>query len=198
MDDKIMSKLKRKGFLVRLARRMATSMNIYIKGPLHPRPSILKMKSLNKKDIVVIEIGTFKGINAKEILKNLNIKEFYLIDPYTTYDEWAKDTRDTAALTIDVAEQEARDRLKAFKDKTVWIKKFSENATNDVPMADFIYIDGNHGYKYVKQDIEMYYPKLKEGGIIAGHDNDWPGVLKAVAEFAVNNNLNFYIHHRMP
>ena len=45
---------------------------------------------------------------------------------------------------------------------------------------DFIYIDGNHTYEWVKQDIEKSLPKLKRYSFIAGHDYNWPEVRKAV------------------
>jgi predicted O-methyltransferase YrrM len=44
------------------------------------------------------------------------------------------------------------------------VDKFEDNS------IDFIYIDGDHSYNAVKQDLEMYLPKLKDNGIIGGHD----------------------------
>ncbi len=35
---------------------------------------------------------------------------------------------------------------------------------------DWIYIDGNHLYEFVKQDLQLYYPKVKPGGCITGDD----------------------------
>ena len=35
---------------------------------------------------------------------------------------------------------------------------------------DMIYIDGDHRYDYVINDIKLWLPKIKKGGIIAGHD----------------------------
>ena len=35
---------------------------------------------------------------------------------------------------------------------------------------DFIYIDGDHSYKGAKSDLINYFPKVRQGGIIAGHD----------------------------
>lgn len=48
---------------------------------------------------------------------------------------------------------------------------------------DLIFIDGGHKYEDVKQDIEVCWPKLKNGGIMAFHDyGGWPGVTKAIDE----------------
>lgn len=47
----------------------------------------------------------------------------------------------------------------------------SENAVNDIPNdIDFLYIDGNHQYEYVLQDLTLYYPKVKKNCYIIGDD----------------------------
>ena len=62
--------------------------------------------------------------------------------------------------------------MKKHSDKIQFIKLTSEQAIrlsclipNDL---DFVYIDGNHDYDYVKKDLELYYPKLKGGGVLGG------------------------------
>ena len=40
---------------------------------------------------------------------------------------------------------------------------------------DAVFIDGNHSYEYVKQDLENYSKKVKSGGIIALHDANFEG-----------------------
>jgi glycosyl transferase family 25 len=51
---------------------------------------------------------------------------------------------------------------------------------------DFVFIDANHSYEFVKQDIEAWLPKVKPGGYIGGHDysgsDGHKGVVKAVDE----------------
>ena len=60
---------------------------------------------------------------------------------------------------------------------------------------DFVYIDGNHAENYVADDIKNYFPLLKKGGVIGGHDfyngfqNEHDGVISAVTRFCNTNNL---------
>jgi hypothetical protein len=53
---------------------------------------------------------------------------------------------------------------------------------------DGIFIDAAHEYEAVKEDLELWYPKVKSGGYFCGHDysHGWPGVIKAVDEFFAN------------
>ena len=50
---------------------------------------------------------------------------------------------------------------------------------------DVLFIDGDHSYAGCKRDIEVWYPHMKEGGVMLFHDGDEssPGVVRAVAEF---------------
>ena len=64
---------------------------------------------------------------------------------------------------------------------------------------DFCFIDGSHEYEDVKKDILAYLPKVKKGGILAGHDYDriWQGVINAVDEIlgkveVVNGSWIYY------
>jgi hypothetical protein len=49
---------------------------------------------------------------------------------------------------------------------------------------DAVFIDADHSYEAVKLDIQNWMPKVRRGGILAGHDYNsaWPGVIKAVNE----------------
>jgi len=47
---------------------------------------------------------------------------------------------------------------------------------------DFVFIDADHSYKEVKKDILAWMPKIKNGGILSGHDYPFPDVKRAVDE----------------
>lgn len=53
---------------------------------------------------------------------------------------------------------------------------------------DFIFIDGDHSYQGVYNDIKNWLPKLKRGKTIAGHDYHWNEIRKAVVDFFGNEN----------
>ena len=50
---------------------------------------------------------------------------------------------------------------------------------------DFVFIDADHSYEAVRRDIEAWAPKVRAGGVLAGHDYsvDFPGVIRAVTEY---------------
>lgn len=61
----------------------------------------------------------------------------------------------------------------------------------DYNSVDVIFIDAGHSYQNVKADIEAWLPKMKKGGIMAGHDynKSWPGVIQAVNELLGEENI---------
>ena len=142
-----------------------------------------------KKGLVGVEIGVERGGNALNILQNLDIKTLYLVDPFCfVYD--SEGNLVEAEDGANAIEEEARRLLAPFSSKIVWVKGYSHEVLEQIPNdLDFVYIDGNHAYDYVKKDFENYYPKVKELGVIGGHDFNVEGVKKAVLEVA--NNLSY-------
>jgi len=156
--------------------------------PIAMRPMI-DMLSRQKHDhkLVGCEIGSFRGWNAFNILHYLPIEKLYLIDLYGKYPGYKMQTDPDDNLIA------CKKHLKKYKDKVVFVKKLSEDAVKDIPDdLDFCYIDANHSYNYVKKDIELYYPKIKKGGYLGGHDFhiNALGVITAVLEFVEANNLD--------
>jgi hypothetical protein len=61
---------------------------------------------------------------------------------------------------------------------------------------DFIYIDANHSYEEVREDLRLWFPKVKLGGIIGGHDygfSAFPGVKQAVDEFCAKHRVKLNV-----
>ncbi|MBA7700981.1 hypothetical protein ES703_109707 [subsurface metagenome] len=157
------------------------------------RPFIDFIKDQGKLNLIGAEVGVLYGINAKHLLQALNIKKLYLIDPYVTYPEYLDLKQPFAAVARDIANK----KLGPYIKKIDWKIMKSADAVHLIPNdLDFVYIDGNHAYEYVKNDILLYYPKVKKGGVFGGHDyyNAPPAreVKKAVDEWVAENNLKLF------
>jgi hypothetical protein len=146
-----------------------------------PRPMTLFLKERSKnEELVGVEIGVAKGVNALSLLEELSIRKLFLVDPYVPYVDAAQRVSHKDSFIV------AWNKLSNFR-QVQFIKKTSRDAVKDVgEPLDFVYIDGNHSYEYVKNDIALYYPLVKAGGVIGGHDyvpyHDL-GVFQAVNEF---------------
>lgn len=159
-------------------------------------PMLEFVRDKNKKDLVGAEIGVYRGLNAEQILKQLPIKMLYLVDPYKDYND-GYDSENMKAWFGNPKEneREMQERLSIY-DNCTFIKKKSNEAESLVPnQLDFVYIDGNHTYEFVLEDIEIYYRKLKAGGVIGGHDFNNRGlfeVTNAVLDFVQKHQLQLY------
>lgn len=76
---------------------------------------------------------------------------------------------------------------KEFPARVTVIRECSWDAARHVAdgTLDFVFIDADHRYESVRKDIEAWLPKVRMGGMIAGHDyeeRNWPGVVRAVDE----------------
>ena len=155
---------------------------------IHPKESTtFAREHFKNKPITVAEIGVFMGKNAKSIIKNLNVNRIYLIDPYEKYEEYKKDG---VYNKLPNARRIAHNRLKHYNSHIIWIERFSESAIDKIKeKLDFVYIDGNHEYEYVKKDMVLYWEKIGEGGILAGHDIVDENVSRALIEFISENKI---------
>ena len=126
-------------------------------------PRAFERLGVKGDNLVGAEIGVYKGAHAESLLENLSMKKLYLIDSYCIYDEFDEGKKHYGVDedTLHVAEREAKERLKRFSDKVIHVRKKSSEALEDIPgELDFVYVDGNHQYEFVREDIENYYPKI--------------------------------------
>jgi len=123
-----------------------------------------------------VEVGTFKGEFSKEILQRWEGK-LYMVDVWRELGEEYIDSSNHKNFDGGVY-GDCMNNIKGFEDKGIMVRSTSKVASDMFTdnSLDFVYIDANHAYDYVKQDIELWYPKVKSGGWVMGHDYiklDW-------------------------
>lgn len=117
-----------------------------------------------------VEVGTFKGHYSKDILKDWD-GTLYMVDVWNPLDEEYNDASNHGNYTNGVY-SDAIESIKGFEERAIMVRSNSQVASSmfEDGSLDFVYIDANHAYDYVKQDIDLWYPKVKEGGYLLGHD----------------------------
>lgn len=121
------------------------------------------------------EVGTFKGEFAREIVSGW-MGTLYMIDVWRPLGEEYLDASNH--VMHKTAYADTMENVKGLEDRAIMIRGTSEVTSDIFPdeSLDFVYIDANHAYDFVKQDIELWYPKVKKGGYVGGHDYiamDW-------------------------
>ena len=127
-------------------------------------------RRLNQNNAKVgVEIGVFKGRFSKAILDRWP-GTLYMVDPWRPLgDEYLDSSNHKMHAS---AYSDTMNSIKGYEDRAFMIRALSDQAVNLFAdnSLDYVYIDGNHAYDWVKQDLEMWWPKLKSGGIMSGHD----------------------------
>lgn len=141
----------------------------------------------NLKPLNGIEIGVYNAENSEIILKRVGGIKYWGVDPYLCYKDYEDDFANSNQEIQDKRYEMANQIFKSYNQTL--IRKTSEEASKDFEdnFFDFIYIDANHNYEYIKTDIELWWPKVKAGGILSGHDFSWNyagNVVRAIMDFA--------------
>lgn len=139
----------------------------------------------------MVEVGVYKGrscfylaVEAANSGKHIHVTA---VDRFNWPATALRDFHDLRAKhglkeTISIVEASSVQAARQFEDESL----------------DFVFIDADHEYNAVKADIAAWWPKIKSGGIIAGHDlsNEYPGVEKAVVEAFAISALGIANGHR--
>lgn len=127
----------------------------------------LKHHNLNG---IGVELGSFKGQFANTILNNWGGK-LLMVDVWRELPHQEYDDASNHREHIDAYSQ-SMENIKGFEDRAYMMRMKGEHACDFIQdeSLDFIYIDANHTYDAVKQDLKLWYPKIKSGGLVMGHD----------------------------
>lgn len=140
----------------------------------------------------MVEIGSFRGKSLASVAENIKRKNLQVV----SVDLFDKVISETYIEPDVYAKREGM-----YDDFMKTIEQFGLSEQVEVLVAkstdaaellscrqfDMVFIDADHSYEGAKADIEAWWPLVKDGGIMAGHDYDhnnrgWPGVYKAVHE----------------
>jgi glycosyltransferase involved in cell wall biosynthesis len=146
---------------------------------------------------LAVEVGVLRGEFSRLFLDRWKGQRLHLVDPWRNLDGYF----DVTNLPDEAHEQafaETQQNLAAHRDRFEVCRQLSSEAVHAFGdgSLDFVYIDANHQYADVGEDIRRWYPKLQPGGILAGHDfvdglfpeGDY-GVTSAVREFEQQTNV---------
>lgn len=166
----------------------------HVPGPLDPHNALMGLydmiQSRFKGPIVMAEIGSFQG--ASTMLFSLFAEKVYSIDCY--------DYPVPPTGRIPSHDQLFVDAEKIFLERTsniqniVKVKKTSVDASKDFEDSslDLVYIDAEHDYDNVNTDVSTWKHKVKNGGILSGHDWTLPHIFTILNEQNLLNDLEVY------
>lgn len=152
-----------------------------------------------------VEIGTHRADFA-QVLLTYWPGRLFCIDPWENlpgYGDQAKYLWGTGNREEDF--QAAKEALSPYLNRAMFMRSTSEQAVVSFAddSLDFVYVDGNHYSEYVLQDLQLWWPKLRSGGVMAGHDIVCPGpagvdnwgrhIQPAVSSFMLVHNIDVYL-----
>jgi hypothetical protein len=147
---------------------------------------------------VVAEIGVNEGDFSQQILSLTSPQKLVLIDV------WAS-KRYHGGLFEKVKNRFEKE-LQSGKMEIIRDLSFGAIASCADQYFDWVYLDTDHSYQTTRRELELLRPKMKPGGIIAGHDyiiGNWDGgvrygVIEAVREFCIRYDWEMiYLTHEL-
>lgn len=118
------------------------------------------------------ELGVQRGIFANTMLSRWpSNKEYVLVDVWAPQENYAESANvDQTVQNAYYHETLANTNL--WKEKIRVCRNFTSVCVENFPDGyfDFVYVDARHDFKGAYEDLEAWWPKIRVGGIMAGHD----------------------------
>jgi hypothetical protein len=154
------------------------------------------LSALLPRNSVGAEIGVFTGEFSNTIIKAVEPRILYLVDPWDlaygdNYPDWGSYTQHGALKTARAVAETISRTTSNRKTKVEIVKQYAYDWLPSIPDGhlDWIYLDSSHAYEATLQELNFSRTKVKTEGIICGHDfaigrNDMHhAVFRAVTEF---------------
>lgn len=139
--------------------------------PIETREMIANILEEEKFEVGA-ELGVQKGIYAEHNLKIWkSCKRYYLVDAWAHQENY-HDAANVNNAVHNEFYQETKRRMAPFGNVPQFLRMYTSDAVKEIAdnSLDFLYVDARHDYCGTLADLEDYYPKMKSGSIIAGHD----------------------------
>jgi predicted O-methyltransferase YrrM len=126
-----------------------------------------------------VECGTYLGASAAHMGRLLARHPRKLIY-FTTIDNWSGVNGEDPA----VLEAAARKNLEPYTSDWFWV--ITGDCLEHAPdlygddALDFVFLDDDHSEAHVLAEIRAWWPKIRPGGVLAGHDFTTPSVIRAL------------------
>lgn len=136
----------------------------------HDRTSLKEISERIARREVMVEVGSLAGFSTRVFTQHFN--KVISVDPYRPgYDAMDGNSN---ARRLELAR--SLFLLRFFDDPRVEqlnVKSTDAAGRFDDASLDFVYVDGDHTYQGVKDDLVAWLPKIRPGGFIGGDDYDW-------------------------
>jgi len=158
--------------------------------------SIIISNLIKENDFKVFaEIGVWKGGTTKRILRKTLLREYWGVDPWLTMPYGSRVQRNRKQWQWDSYHADCCKLMVYFPQFRI-LRTTSEIAASIFPANyfDMIYVDARHECPHVDEDIGLWFPKIRIGGVLAGHDygGKWPGVKIAVDSWFDKEDLTIW------
>ncbi|CAE8605628.1 unnamed protein product, partial [Polarella glacialis] len=154
----------------------------------------------NGQTLSMAEIGVFQANTSTSLLRRFPNLQMLLVDPYhlhTTRSETVFQMVEEFYTSPRSVFDSASESTQPFRSRATHVLQSSVEAAQWLGRnsLDMVFIDGDHRYESVLVDINAWWPKVKPGGILAGHDFaiTFPGVVEAVTRFVLGEGLRLFI-----
>lgn len=134
-----------------------------------------------------VEVGVWRGHTSRALLETFPTLHLTMVDPYAAVGF-------KSAWTAEMAQAEAKVQTEFASYRRLIMHQFSDQAAYVLQgqQFDFVFLDANHKYDAVQADIAAWWPLVRSGGVLIGHDyggrldqNGKFGVKQAVDEFCL-------------
>jgi hypothetical protein len=169
-------------------------------GLAQPERRVFLLKQM-PKNAICAEIGVWRGEFSREIGRRTRPRELHLVDPWLFMPSfptrWYGGKAAKDQVEMDEIYQSVCARFADQPQVVVHRRKSMEAVASFTDgYFDWIYIDGDHSYEAVKEDLSNWTQKVKQGGFVTGDDYTWRDennalpVRRAVDEFVAARNIS--------